>query len=676
MQARRCHTVAVTPDPTRGPLRPIELATGAVLGGGAVAVSIVANLVPFAAAVNVLAAVPYGIIAQRFRLRALVTAAAATAAVAFVAGGLTAAVPVASCAVLGGITGIVKRRGGGAVLVVPLATLAGLASAGIAVGTLLAFSTTRHLLFDNVRNAGDGLQRLGAGRAVLEPIVGGIDAFVDNFLQWWWAWIGGSVLAGTVVSALVCWFVLGAVLDRLDWIAAVDHLDSEDDAAPVAPLPVALRAVGYRYPGSDHDALTDVALDVRSGEFVAIVGHNGSGKSTLTRILAGRAPSTGTVQRPGSAGLGRIGGTAVVLQRPESQILGVLVADDVVWGLPEDVHVDVDALLAEVGLTGLGARETNSLSGGQQQRLAVAAALARSPRLLIADEVTSMVDPDGRRELVALLASLPERHDMAVVLVTHHESEATAADRVIHLAGGRTVDHLPTWPRPAARTFPPVRSETLLRLRGVEHTYLAGTPWATTALRGVDLDVQRGDGILVVGGNGSGKSTLAWTIAGLVTPTAGTCLLDGKPVARQVGRVGLAFQQSRLQLHRRTVGSEIASWGGASVGSGAVGKALDAVGLDRAMATRSIESLSGGQARRVVLAGIMASRPRLVVLDEPLAGLDPTGRLEVVELLAALRASGVTLVVISHDVEGMDAVCSRVVRLDGGRIVEPIEASR
>ena len=96
-----------------------------------------------------------------------------------------------------------------------------------------------------------------------------------------------------------------------------------------------------------------------------------------------------------------------MLQRPESQTLGVLVADDVVWGLPVDAEVDVEGLLREVGLAGLAQRETTSLSGGQQQRLAVAAALARRPSLLIADEATSMVDPDGRRELVALLAACP-----------------------------------------------------------------------------------------------------------------------------------------------------------------------------------------------------------------------------------------------------------------------------
>lgn len=653
-----------------GPLRPIELATGAVLGGVAIALSVIANVIPFLGALQVLAAVPLGIIAQRHRPRALVTATVAAALVGFVAGGIPAVLSIVSSSLLGGIVGNAKRRGRGVPTVLFYATIVGLASAAFSVGMLALLSSTRNLVFDTIRNTARGLRDFASHQAFLVPIAEGFTSFVETVLRFWYLWIGGSVFLGTIVGAVFSWYVLGAVLDRLAWLPAEDHLDSASDDLPAGPLPVRLTGVGFRYPGGRSDALSGIDLTVNVGEFVAIVGHNGSGKSTLARILAGRLPTTGSVSRPGSAGLGRDGGTAVVLQRPESQILGVLVADDVVWGLPAEATVDVEGLLAEVGLAGLGARETSSLSGGQQQRLAVAAALARRPSLLIADEATAMVDPDGRRELVALLASLPRRHDMAVVLITHHEMEAAAADRVVHLSGGRAVDHLPAWPRSEPSAFDGSSSTAapLLRLSGVRHTYLAGTPWATEALHGIDLDVDRGEAVLVVGGNGSGKSTIAWTIAGLIEPTEGTCELDGRPTAAQVGRVGLAFQHSRLQLLRRTVGAEIASWGGPTVGSAVVGRVLDEVGLDRALASRGIDELSGGQARRVALAGILASKPRLVVLDEPLAGLDPEARREIVDLLASLRDTGQTMIVISHDVEGMSSICNRIVRLENGRI--------
>src|SRR5262249_54092862 len=149
-----------------------------------------------------------------------------------------------------------------------------------------------------------------------------------------------------------------------------------DDGSPVAPLPVALQAVAYRYPGADADALHDVSLEVERNELVAVVGRNGSGKSTLARVLAGRPTTAGAVRRPGSPGPGAPHGTAVVFQRPELQVLGVRVRDDVGWGLPAAARVDVDGLLDRVGLRAFADRETSTLSGGELQRLAVAAALA------------------------------------------------------------------------------------------------------------------------------------------------------------------------------------------------------------------------------------------------------------------------------------------------------------
>ncbi|MFF0493096.1 ATP-binding cassette domain-containing protein [Nocardia sp. NPDC004068] len=670
------------PSTIHGPLRPIELATGAVLGGLTVGLVTLGSIVPAAAALNLIAAVPLGLLAQRYRLRASVSATAAAALVSFVAAGLLAAVSLVAAATVGGIIGTVKRRGGGLIVVLGMSAVAGVFWAAVPVVFLLVFGTTRQLIFDNIRNSAHGAAAIATDQLHLAEVGHAVTAAADAVLRWWWLYIGAGAFVGVIATALLSWFVLGSVLDRLTWLPGRDLLDAPPDDRRVEPLPVTLRDVSFRYPNARVDALSGIELTVRTGEFVAVVGHNGSGKSTLTRVLAGRPPTGGTVERPGSAGLGLLGGTALVLQRPESQTLGVLVADDVVWGLPPELaaQVDVEALLSEVGLAGLGRMETATLSGGQQQRLAVAAALARRPALLLADEATAMIDPAGRRELVTLLADLPRRHPMAVVLVTHHEADAAAADRVVHLDAGRQVDRLPSWPRPVRDSRRRPMGEPLLELRDVHHTYNRGTPWSAPALHGVDLTVRRGEALLVVGGNGSGKSTLAWIMAGLVVPTAGRCELrdyaGARPVHKRIGRVALAFQHSRLQLQRETVGAEIEDWGGSGTGSGAVGRALDAVGLDRMTASRSVEELSGGQAKRVVLAAIVASRPQVVVLDEPLAGLDPQGRAEIVELLARLRDSGLTLIVISHDVEDLAGVCDRTVRLRAGRIADdPADAS-
>lgn len=646
----------------------------------------IGSVVPFAAALQFVAAVPMGLLAQRFRLRATMAATVAATGVTFVAAGLFSSTAVITAAVIGGIIGTVRRRGGGLLAVLGLAVTAGAGFAALSVGSLLLFGRSRALLFANVRNFAGGVANLAARQPRLAPLGHSVLADTELLLRWWWALVGGAVIAGVLGAAVFSWIVLGAVLDRLqDLPGRQDRLAAPPDDRPVGPLPVVLQDVSFRYPGAVNDSLSGINLTVRVGDFLAIVGHNGSGKSTLTRILAGLPPTGGTVQRPGSAGLGLPGGTALVLQRPESQTLGVLVADDVVWGLPphEAASVDVEALLRQVGLAGLGRAETTNLSGGQQQRLAVAAALARRPALLIADEATSMIDPDGRRELLALLERLPHGggpHPMAVVLVTHQQADAEAAAAVLHLADGRQVDRPPTWPRPTvpARERPPAARPPLLELRGVNHTYHRGTPWEAPALHDIDLVVGRGEALLVVGGNGSGKSTLAWIMAGLVVPSAGRCLLydSGRtyPVHQRIGAVELAFQHSRLQLQRQTVGAEIAAWD-PGAGSGAVGRALDAVGLNRALASHSIEELSGGQAKRVVMAGIVASRPQLLVLDEPLAGLDPRGRTEIVELLARLHKSGSSLIVISHDVQDLAGMCDRVLSLRSGHLDEqPIPA--
>ena len=269
-------------------------------------------------------------------------------------------------------------------------------------------------------------------------------------------------------------------------------------------------------------------------------------------------------------------------------MLGTRVADDVVWGLPPGTTTDVDRLLAEVGLDGLAERDTGGLSGGELQRLAVAAALAREPALLIADEVTSMVDQQGRDALLGVLSGLTERHRTALVHITHYNNEAESADRTINLSdvAGQHRDGRDRGRAGAdARRWDTSPDAPVLEVAGVGHEYASGTPWAKTALRDISFTVHEGDGLLIHGGNGSGKSTLAWIMAGLTVPTTGTCLLDGRPTHDQVGAVALSFQAARLQLMRSRVDLEVASAAGFSPNDhDRVVAALAVVGLDAALA--------------------------------------------------------------------------------------------
>jgi energy-coupling factor transport system ATP-binding protein len=210
----------------------------------------------------------------------------------------------------------------------------------------------------------------------------------------------------------------------------------------------------------------------------------------------------------------------------------------------------------------------------------------------------------------------------------------------------------------------------LLELHGVGHEYGSGTPWASTALRDIDLVVNEGDGVLIHGLNGSGKSTLAWIMAGLLEPTTGTALLDGTPVSDQIGAVAISFQAARLQLMRGRVDLEIASASGLDYHDHSqIVRALAMVGLDPALGLRRIDQLSGGQMRRVVLAGLLARSPRALILDEPLAGLDAASQRGLLRVLVDLRRNaGLTVVVISHDFHGLEELCPRTLHLSDGAI--------
>lgn len=657
-----------------GAVQPAELAHAAVMAALCAATAIIAVVVPFAAGLSMLGTVPMGLLAYRYRLRVLVTATVAGAVIAFLIAGMGGFMTVVNCAYIGGLTGIVKRRGRGTPTVFVAAIVAGVAFGIAAVGALALLSRLRNLIFDSITANVTGTARVLERIPGLEPLAQQMRDGLETLLGYWPLLILVSGIWSILFVSMVGWWALSRVLGRLFGVPDVHKLDSLPGESAPGPLPVRLRDVRFRYPGTDHDALGPVSLEVVPGEHVAVTGANGSGKTTLMLVLSGREPTAGSVERPGGVGLGRVGGTAVVMQHPESQVLGTRVSDDVVWGLPAGTRVDVERLLSEVGLDGLGERDTGGLSGGELQRLAVAAALARDPGLLIADEVTSMVDQQGRDALIGVLAGLTDRHRMALVHITHYNDEADSADRTIKLTGSSAdnLEMVPTAPVPDASAAAHPSGTPLLEVRGVGHEYGSGTPWASTALRDIDFVVNEGDGLLIHGLNGSGKSTLAWILAGLQVPTTGECLLDGKPVSDQVGAVAISFQAARLQLMRGRVDLEIASSAGFDYHDHRkVERALAMVGLDRSLGLRRIDQLSGGQMRRVVLAGLLARSPRAIILDEPLAGLDAESQRGLLSVLEDLRrTTGLTVVVISHDFSGLETLCPRTLHLAGGALAQ------
>ncbi len=640
-------------------------------------IAIVSVIVPFAMGLALLGTVPMALLAYRFRMRALFAATVAAGVIAFLIAGVGGFVAVFNSAYVGGLVGVIKRKGRGTPTVIIVSLVAGVGLGVVSVGALAVLTRLRHLIVHAMAANVDGLAAF-LRRVHLQALAAGLRRLFSEGVDYWpWVVLVFNVVSVTVVS-VIGWWALSRVIVRLRGIPDRHKLDAvAAEDTPIGPVPVRMDKVRFRYPGTGQDALREVSLNLRAGEHIAITGSNGSGKTTLLLILAGREPTSGTVERPGAVGLGKFGGTALVLQHPESQVLGTRVADDVVWGLPQGTNVDVGQLLREVGLEGLAERDTGSLSGGELQRLALAAALAREPSLLIVDEVTTMVDQQGRDALLNVLSGLTKRRRTALVHITHYNNEADTADRTINLSDSPDNTHLvdaATAPAPTVAVDHGSQAP-VLELIGVGHEYGSGTPWAKTALRDISFAVEQGDGLLIHGGNGSGKSTLAWIMAGLTVPTTGSCLLDGRPAHEQVGAVALSFQAARLQLMRSRVDLEVASAAGFSArDEDRVAAALSVVGLDPALAKRRIDQLSGGQMRRVVLAGLLACSPRALILDEPLAGLDGASQRGLLRVLEDLRREqGLTVVVISHDFAGLQDLCPRTLHLGG--VLEPMSTA-
>ena len=653
-------------------LSPVEIAQAAVMGALSAALAIVAVVVPFAGGLSLLVTVPMGLLGYRYRLRVLLAAAFAAATIAFLISGISGFMVVLNCAYVGGLTGIIKRRGRGTPTVVVVSIVAGIISGLFVIGALAVLVRLRTLTFEAITANVDGVVSVMSQFEPFRESAVQTRAMFGTALQYWPVLMMGYAIFSIVLVSLVGWWVLGRVLERLRVIPDVHKLESRVEVGPVAPLPVRLSGARYRYPSADHDALRPLNLTIDAGEHVAVTGANGSGKTTLMLLLCGREPTSGVVDRPGAVGLGRLGGTAVVMQHPESQVLGTRVADDVVWGLPPGTRTDVSGLLGEVGLAGMEERDTGGLSGGELQRLAVAAALARQPAMLIADEITSMVDQRGREALLNVLSGLADRRRMALVHITHYNSEAEIASRTVNLSESADNMVMVAHAAPPTTTVvaAPRAGAPVLELSGVGHEYGSGTPWAKSALRDVSFTVNEGEGVLIHGGNGSGKSTLAWIMAGLIAPTTGSCLVRGRPAHEHVGDVAIAFQAARLQLLRSTVDLEVASAAGFSpYDTARVVAALATVGLDGSLARRRVDQLSGGQMRRVVMAGLLARWPQALILDEPLAGLDAASQRGLLTLLTDLRRNaGLTVVVISHDFGGLEELCPRTLHLDTGEM--------
>ena len=412
-----------------------------MLGDLGVALLFLGWMLPVGIVLQVLSVAPFAALASRRRPRAVVAAGLASSSVAFLFGGAALWSLALLAAVLGMVVGLATRRGWGWLRLVVAVVPVWAAAAAVTVSQLLIFANLRRLALAQIRNSWHGVRTLITHVHFLHPLVTAGNHAVSWIIGHWWAVIPVSELvlieAGTLVAAAVGRPAIRRVERALG--PPLPAAPAAAHAGTPGPVPVVLDQVAYRYPGADTYALAGVDLEIPEHALVVVVGPNGSGKSTLARVVAGLVVPEGELHRPGGPGLGCPGGTAVVFQRPESQVLGIRLGDDVVWGMGPAAAADVDVpgVLELVGLGGMEEQETSTLSGGQLQRLALAAALARRPCLLVSDESTSMLDPVGRRQVADLLVRLAREQGLTVLHVTHRRDEVSSADVMVRVDSGR-----------------------------------------------------------------------------------------------------------------------------------------------------------------------------------------------------------------------------------------------
>ena len=477
----------------------------------------------------------------------------------------------------------------------------------------------------------------------------------------------------------------------------------------------------YSYPGRSEPALRDVSLSIEPGEFVVCTGLSASGKSTLLRAASGLVPhfhggtAGGRVivggldtRDHGPGDLAQVAGT--LLQDPETQVVMQTVGAELAFPLENRglsraaVARGVEEIALTLSIAELLERPVDQLSGGELQRVALGAALAARPSLVLLDEPTSQLDPVAGDELIWTLRRLNEEWGTAVLLVEHRLERCLAhADRVVVLSAGEVVcdappsemlgwaaEHQPALQTPAARLFeraglrPPPSGVKEARATLQSHGLLdpaaaAAAPperkrprWPRRAepappsalscrglifelpdgrevLSNLDLSLLPGERTALMGRNGAGKSTLLRILAGLEPPTEGA--VEGE------GRVALLLQNPGDYLIHERVDAEVAA------------DLLADYGLEEVAASHP-RDISGGQRQRLALAIVLSgSRPSAVLLDEPTRGMDRAAKGDLIARLNALSAAGTAVLVATHDTELAAAMAQRVVLLSGGRIV-------
>ena len=455
--------------------------------------------------------------------------------------------------------------------------------------------------------------------------------------------------------------------------------------------------------------LQNVSFEVKDGECLVITGSSGCGKSTLAHVLTGLIPNSIPAKVEGVVNINEIDvlqssveATArqvgIVFQNPRAHLFHLRLDDEVAFGprnlgFPEDeVSVRVDWALNAVGLADLRDQKPANLSGGQIQRLAIAAALAMNPKVLVLDEPTASLDVPGTHNVINTLENLKRQYGLTMVLIEHRLAEVRRlADRGLVMDEGRIAaqgnfeevlgnyDVLRQYGlrRPTAETLAdwsdllapnghhPEDQQPLLNLHNLSAGYEG-----QAIIHDVDLKIFKGEFVALVGDNGTGKSTLALAAAGLLKPIAGNVMINGTSRTRPGLDIALLFQNPADQLFTDSVDEEVAfaPRNYRRFDQDIHELTLASADLNTLRARRPF-SLSVGQQQRTALASCIALRPALVILDEPTLGQDWRHLQQLMDCLARLNQNGTAILLITHDYKLVHHYAKRVILMEKGRLI-------
>lgn len=433
----------------------------------------------------------------------------------------------------------------------------------------------------------------------------------------------------------------------------------------------------------------------------------------------------------------------MVFQNPDNQIIATIVEEDVAFGPenigmpPSDIVKNVELALKSVSMEEFRKAAPAYLSGGQKQRVAIAGILAMKPECIILDEPTAMLDPLGRKEVMNTITRLNREEGITIVLITHYMEEAALADRIIVINDGKVAAE--GTPREIFRNVEGmkklyldvpqitelsylinkvnhkmpgdilsidefiskaedigfvenfkyekhretnVKSERpILEVKNLTHIYGEETAFERVALKDVNISINKGEFIGLIGHTGSGKSTLIQHLNALVKGNEGSVYFKGEDInadktklkeIRQ--KIGLVFQYPEHQIFESTIYDEVA-FGPKNCGLSEneidrrTKDALSFVGMDESFYKKSPFDLSGGQKRRVAVASILAMQPEILILDEPMAGLDPYGRDEILGNIKRMHKElGMTIILVSHSMEDIANIADKIIVMNNGSV--------